>query len=1105
MRPRLKSGRACLFAVGFVLGALIGCARGTSPKEDDDMVQEPTITEEETTLRSGDRIERTLQAEGAAAFPLTLDEGDWLELVVTQQGIDVAIELAAPDAGALLAVDSPIGREGEERLVAVARASGEHRVTVRAVEPSAPPGRFVLEVVAIHPATDRERTLAEAEQHFSAAENQRRQGTEASRRAAHERYGQALALWREAGDRRRMADTMHRLGWITDDLGDKKAAKARYEEALELYRQAGDRRGEAMVLNFLGATHYLLGELDEALRSVRAALDLLRSPGPDGLEAPSLVAGCLGNLGKIHRRRGETEKALSAYREALTLAEARDDRQQKATLSSNLGILLLSQDLLDSAEDHLRQAAEAWRALGHTHNQGAIWSRLGDIAKRRAGEAVDEAERGARLSEALAAYERALELKRQAGDERGAAIALDGIATIHLLLEQLDTAERRYQEAREIYGRLELRADETQALVNLGRLHQLRGDFEEALRMHREAEPAVAELGDLQLVASNLYGLARALWSLGRLEEAGKHADELLRIIEDLRASTNRESFQVAFFASKQQYYELAIDIRMGLAQRGSRDALGVAFAASERRRARALLDLLGEERDKIRERAPVQLLARERKLQEELNRQAVATPQAEASIRRCREELDEVRSAIREAVPDDLFGRSSTVDLTASQRLVTGPHTQLLVYALGEERSYLWLVSEDDIESEILPPRRVIEAAADDAYEALQSQSQTRRERNRRRIRNLAELILDPVADRLIARRLVIVADGALLDIPFAALPKSDASSGEASGEADELIRSHEIVHLPSVSVLQPIRRRLGRRGVAPALLVIFADPRFSHPGNEPVGDGAGERHGRSLSSFGWKPLPGTRQEAEAIQAVARGEVRSFLGAEATKEMLLTTDLSRFQILHLATHGLIHRDHPELSGLVFSLFDAEGRPLDGHLRLHEIYNLDLDAELVVLSACGTALGRRVRGEGILGLSRAFFYAGSSRLVISHWNVGDMTTMELMRRFYWALLELGTPPAAALRAAQMSMLESGDPQLSLPRAWAGFTFQGDWRLSGSGDDPIEGAATGDTIDEGTDIDYPTPDDEHCASLDDPWQQEVCLWLQKLASGAGDGP
>ncbi|HYG63230.1 MAG TPA: CHAT domain-containing protein, partial [Thermoanaerobaculia bacterium] len=305
---------------------------------------------------------------------------------------------------------------------------------------------------------------------------------------------------------------------------------------------------------------------------------------------------------------------------------------------------------------------------------------------------------------------------------------------------------------------------------------------------------------------------------------------------------------------------------------------------------------------------------------------------------------------------------------------------------------------------------------------------------------------------------RLVIVADGALHYLPFAALP--DPASG------DPLLITHEVVHLPSASVLAIQRRELQDRTPAPAALAVLADPVFS-PSDPRVGGGRGpsgpaqatgsvvgeeggahtkepSRAGSGLAPEGvFDRLPATRREAESIAALASpAESLTALDFQASRQTALQGGLDRYRIVHFATHGVIQAETPELSGLALSMVDEAGRPADGFLGLRDIYNLRLRAGLVVLSGCETALGREIRGEGLAGLARGFMYAGAARVVASLWRVEDRATAELMTRFYQGLLVDRLPPAAALRRAQLAI--RAERRWRDAYHWAPFVLMGDW-------------------------------------------------------------
>jgi CHAT domain-containing protein len=267
-------------------------------------------------------------------------------------------------------------------------------------------------------------------------------------------------------------------------------------------------------------------------------------------------------------------------------------------------------------------------------------------------------------------------------------------------------------------------------------------------------------------------------------------------------------------------------------------------------------------------------------------------------------------------------------------------------------------------------------------------------------------------------------------------------------------LLERHEVVFLPSASILATLRREEGGREPAPHAVAVLADPVFD------AGDPRVEARSRASPAGtelvataipvrdaglqgGLVRLFHSREEAAAILSVAPADSLSALDFDASRETVLGGVLGQYRIVHLATHGLLNPRHPELSGLVFSTVDRQGRPRRGFVAANEIYNLRLSADLVVLSACQTALGKEVRGEGLLSLTRGFMYAGAKRVVASTWEVADRATAELMRRFYAHLLKDGLNPAQALRAAQLELRR--EPRWSAAYYWAGFTLQGDWR------------------------------------------------------------
>ena len=590
-------------------------------------------------------------------------------------------------------------------------------------------------------------------------------------------------------------------------------------------------------------------------------------------------------------------------------------------------------------------------------------------------------------------------------------------------------------------------------------------------------------MGDRTGEAETLYNVAITQRDKGNLNEARTQIEAAIKIVEDIRTRVTSQELRTSYFASVQNYYQFYIDVLMQLHKKDPSigyDAL--ALHASERARARSLLELLTEAKADIRQGVEPKLLQQERMLQQKLdavekrrielfngqwtNKQVEALEKETAALL---EEYRQVQEQIRRTSPRYArLTQPQPLTLAEIQQQVLDDNTILLEYSLGEERSYLWAVTKTSITSYELPKRADIEALAQSFYQ--QTGKQNLPERRGLGVApssdtvevtaQLSQMLLSPVAGQLGQKRLLIVSDGALQYLPFGALPAPD-TIGNGNNPVP-LIVKHEIVNLPSASTSAVIRQDLDKRQPAPKAVAVLADPVFSD-NDERLKNSAGTQPAVPLQSvtptnvdslaltraaresgvtFG--RLPHTRTEANNILKLASAaEAMQALDFSANRAAATNPQLSQYRIVHFATHGILNSLHAELSGVVLSLVDDKGKPQNGFLRLRDIFNLNLPAELIVLSACETGLGQEVRGEGLVSLTRGFMYAGAPRVLVSLWNVDDAATSELMSRFYKKMLQEGQKPAAALRAAQLEMWQN--PQWKDPYYWAAFTLQGEWR------------------------------------------------------------
>jgi len=838
---------------------------------------------------------------------------------------------------------------------------------------------------------------------------------------------EAMPLWRAIGDRDGEAHALHTAGSAYDGLGEKSHARESHAQALLLWRTLGDRLGEAYALHSLGNVTRQMGEMQEAFEYFNQALPILRATGERRGESTTLLS-----IGTLYNDLGDKQKALEYFNLALEIRRVVGSNAGQALALTNIGGVYEALGDPQSALDYYTQALHlpGFDLRGKTNTL----TRIGSSHVARGD-----------LQNARDAYDEALSLSRRTGDLRWQAIALNGIAGIHDRL-----------------------GDKSRALELL----------EQVLSMTRTTRDRGRE-------AAVLSAIARIERDRGDLLEARVHGEAAVTIIDSLRTRVASQELRASYFASVQQLYELYIDVLMRLhTQHPSQGFDATAWQVSERSRVRTLLELLTEARADIRQGVDQALLERARAIEHRLNSAAErqmrlrggphTKEQAAAATKELEElttELQHVEGQIRVTSPRyAALEQPQPLSLREVQEDVLDADTLLLEYALGDERSYLWALTPTAITSYELPNRAVIETAARRVYSLMTARQTGPRHslvEHRARVAEadtrywveaaaLSHMLLGPVQSELGTKRLLIVGDGALQYMPLAALPKPLTPG-------TPLMVDHEVVSLPSASVLALLRRQLEGRKLAPKAVAVLADPVFdvederlelgvrrkTTGASKPSPDLTVERAARDVGALDaggrLTRLPSTRREAEAILAVTpAGEGMKALDFHASRAAATSHALTEYRIVHFATHGFLSSAHPALSGIALSLVDERGAPQQGFLRLHDLYNLSLPAELVVLSACQTALGKEIKGEGLVGLTRGFMYAGAPRVIASLWQVDDVATAELMRRLYHGMLgPQHLSPAAALRAAQMAMWRK--KQWQAPYYWAAFVMQGEWR------------------------------------------------------------
>ena len=987
--------------------------------------------DEVTRLADGTSLEREIGDGETHLYEIGLRAGDYLQVLVEQQGADVGQKLTGPDGAVILETDSPCGPIGPDPLAFVATASGPHRLAIDAREIAVPPrGRYVIKVEAVREPTADDRLRVRAVR--AGADARRAEGKD--QRAELEHYVVALAAWEALGDRRMRLWMDVEVGFSRAfELEDWPGGLEAYERALATALETKDEWAEARVSDDLAQVEIRLGHLERTRALMERALDLQRRAG-----RPLYIARMLTVLGSFFSLIGEPQSALDRLYDALEI-------------NRHLGLAL--------------QVARTRFEIG------ATYLRLGDPEL------------------ALDQYEQVLPTLGPEPGRRARCITEIGVA--HLKLGDHERARAAFEEALAIYRTLENRIAEADTLVGLGDLERDRGDLGQAMRHYASALATstaraypigmgnagcrVGEthrrLGDAAAASASFAavlgagpsagGTARACAELGTarlearagaLDSAQRHAEAAMTLLETQRNLASPRAREAAL-AARQSVFEVLTEVLMRSHEQApvaGHDA--AAFEISERARARSLLDLLREGHVDVTQGVRPELLAEERSLRQRLNAAAATQSRsaqagaAEGGLDRLSAQLADVESRIRTSSPHyAALTQARPLTLAEVRARVLDPDTQLVQYALGEEGGYVWVVSHDRLESARLPARAEIEAAAlrlHDLLSAAPAGGDAARLRSAQD--ELGRLVLAPVAGLLRARRLLVVAPGALQYVPFASLP--------LPGGAPTLLSRFELVSAPSASVIATLRDE-PREHPATRVAAVFADPVFERtdPRLPKVANARDTARSERRSDAalravrgGLARLPFSRGEADSIASLmSPRDSLEAIGFAANRAAATSPALADYRIVHFATHAVLNTRQPELSGVVLSLFDARGQPQDGFLRLHDVYNLRLGADLVVLSGCQTALGKDLKGEGLIGLTRGFMYAGARGVVASLWQVDDASTAELMKRFYRAMLKDGQRPSAALRTAQLEMVR--DRRWAAPFHWAGFVLQGDWR------------------------------------------------------------
>lgn len=825
------------------------------------------------------------------------------------------------------------------------------------------------------------------------------------------------------------------------------------QKALALLQASANKEGIARAHALIGRYYFAQSDLPEATQNYENALGLWRD-----LDNPEEQAQILIMLGYVEVRKGEWSNSILLFTRAQSMIEGKNEPSMMGQIASGFADIFNESGLSNNALIQYQRALDYYRQTPEPIDDTmTIWA-LGSTYYL------------------LGNYDAALSHLQQAlagvvSNSTYAAICSEYLGRVYDSMNEFPAALQHLQSALDIYTRAVNPREAARVRGLMAHIYQQQGNLEAARLEYQQALAVFRKLSDRINQSAICYAIGRLELKHGDYNAAEDYLRQSIEATENIRQLPTSRDLTAAFSGSVYERYENYIECLMLKHQAEPAKGFAArAFETSELARGRSLAAVLQATGTNTAPGVDPQLAAQERSLRQSLRakgdykwsllaevnkKEELATLDTE--LARLDREYKQLTETIRERYPqyEQITSPAGWNLQQIQEQVIADDQTLLLEYCLGSDNSYVWAVTRDGLRSYNLPAAKLIDDAAKKAYKLLASTPDLDRANELTlAIQELSQMVLSPIAAELTKRRIIVVADGALNYIPFQVLTLDN----------EPLVVNYEIINTPSASILGELRKEATQRRPA-KVLAAFGDPVFASSYSE-RNDTTSNDQSAAVQALEIAPLQkalrdielngdnfdpsvikslfyAKRELANLRNAASSGETFVASGFTATRQQLLSMDLTQYAILHFATHGLLDPKRPENSGLLLSTVDRDGQAQNGFVGLQDIYGLHAPVDLVVLSACQTALGKDVRGEGLLGLTRGFMYAGASSVMASLWKVDDEATAELMRQTYTNMLRQGMTPSAALRAAQNSIRERSE--WKSPYYWAGFTLQGEYR------------------------------------------------------------
>ncbi len=833
----------------------------------------------------------------------------------------------------------------------------------------------------------------------------------------------------QVGDKLGLGRALNNIGFVYFLQSDYALALEYCQKSLPLFEAIGNKAGAANALGLIGNAEYQQGNYTQALEDYQKSLALSEALGDK-----AGIYRALGSIGNVHDLQGNYTQALEYYQKSLAMSEMLGDKDGIYRALGSIGSIHHLQGNYALALEYYQKSLAMSEMLGDKDGISETLSNIGSIHTSQGN-----------YAQALEYYQKSLAMREALGDKSGIANTLLGIGEVHASQGNYAQALEYFQKSLALGEALGDQDVVSRTLVDMANASRLQGNYVQALDFARRAAVLTKQYGDpaefwrAQNQAGQIYR------ALNQLVPARQAFDEAIGTVETLRAQVaGGEQEQQRFFEDKLDPYQGMVELLVDQKQ------FSAALGYAERAKARVLLDVLHSGRIDVTKAMTKAEQDQERGLNNRLislNTQISREnqrPQPEAArlndlkvqLQKARLDYEAFQTSLYAAHPELKAQRGEIEALTPDQAraLLPDSRSALLEYVVTDERAYLFALTVNaagtTTELKVYPltlKQKELGARVAQFRETLANGSPGFRES----ARGLYDLLLKPAAAQLQGRTsMIIVPDGPLWELPFQALQP---------GPNRYLIEDSAIAYAPSLTALREMNKLRQRKKDSTDSLTLLA---FANPA---LGKQTITRVKSVPMDEKLEPLPEAERQVNAIKQIyGAPNTKVYLGAEAREERA-KAEAGSYRILHFATHGILNDSSPMYSQLLLAQAEADTRE-DGLLEAWEIMKLNLKADLVVLSACDTARGRVGAGEGMIGLSWAFFVAGSPTSVLSQWKVDAASTTELMMEFHRQLKaqmtnSVGSFSAArALREADLKLLRS--ERYRHPFYWAGFVVTG---------------------------------------------------------------